>query len=75
VNGTVHISVDQTVVATSGPERAEIYVSLEQAPGEPAAVRVQGAGDTPMSPAQALQLAAILTSAAFTAVSSWTVTR
>lgn len=62
-------------MATSGPERTEVYVGLEQALGEPVAIRVQGAGDTPMTPAQALQLAAVLTTQAFSAATSWSVTR
>lgn len=55
LGGDVHISVERVV----------------RAPGATPAVRLQGAMDTPMSPAQALQLAAVLTAQAFTAVTSW----
>jgi hypothetical protein len=51
--GPVHISSEQVVELAEG-NRA--YVSLEQAPGQPVAVRLQGAADTPMSPTQAQQL-------------------
>ena len=73
-DGQVHISVEQTVVATSGPERTEIYVSREMASGRMPAVRVQGAGDAPMQPAEAMQLAAALIVEALAAM-SWQVTR
>lgn len=57
-----HISAEQTVVATSGPERVEIYVSLEQENETVAlpAVRIQRAGDAPMTPEQAIQLGLLL---------------
>jgi hypothetical protein len=76
VNGEVHISVDQVVVATAYGERREIYVSreLDAQVGVPA-VRVQNAGDTPMSPAEALQLGLALISEAFAAAGTWQVAR
>jgi hypothetical protein len=74
LHGDVHISVDQVIPTSAGTERAEVYVSLEQAPGQPPAVRVQNAGDTPMQPAEALQFAFALISHALQA-GSWAVTR
>lgn len=72
-----HISAEQVVVATSGPERVEIYVSLEQEPGLDAApaVRVQGAGDAPMSPEQAIQLGLALIANGVAALTTWQVSR
>lgn len=57
-----HISAEQLVVATSGPERHDVYVSLEQEdePGSVPAVRIEGAANTPMTPAQAVQLGMLL---------------
>lgn len=55
-----HISAEQTVIATDGPERHTLYVSLEQGLGDPPAVRLQGAADAPMSPAQAVELGMLL---------------
>jgi hypothetical protein len=66
--GDVHISTDRAIETSSGPERGEVYVSAEQEPGQPAAVRLQGAADRPMTPAQALELAQALTVAAFAVV-------
>jgi hypothetical protein len=66
-DGRMHISADQVVVTTSGPESGEVYVSVEQAPVSGIAVRLAGAADRPMSPAQALELAQALTAAAFAA--------
>lgn len=64
-----HISVDQTIVATVGPERTEIYVSreLDERTGT-SAVRVQGAGDAPMIPQQAVQLGIALIAEGFEAL-------
>lgn len=73
-DGAVHISAEQTVVATSDDGRREIYVSRELAPGGTPAVRLSGAMDTPMQPAQALQLAMALIAEAC-AASTWAVTR
>jgi hypothetical protein len=64
----VHISVDETIELASGRERHEVYVSLEQAPDAPAAVRLQGAGDVPMSPAHAVRLGMTLIAKACEAV-------
>jgi hypothetical protein len=72
--GEVHISVEQTIPTSAGVERSEVYVSLEQALGQPPAVRLQGAGDTPMQPAEALQLAFALISHAIQS-GSWAVSR
>lgn len=67
--GEVHISADQIIpVSAPGERDGEVYVSTEQTPGQPAAVRLSGASDRPMSPAQALELAQALTAAAFAAV-------
>lgn len=66
--GQVHISADQIIKTSAGCESGEVYVSTEQTPGRPAAVRLSGASDRPMSPAQALELAQALTAAAFAAV-------
>lgn len=67
--GEVCIGADQVIpVSVPGEADGELYVSTEQAPGQPAAVRLQGAADRPMSPAQALELAQALTAAAFAAV-------
>lgn len=77
-DGLVHISVDQVTVAASGPESHEVYVSIEQVEraGEwpPASVRLEGASSAPMTPAQAMQLAAVLQTAAFAASSGMQVT-
>ena len=72
-----HISAERVVIATAGPERAEVYVSLEldAQPGSTPAVRVLGAGDTPMSPQQALELGQALIAAGFAAATTWPVTR
>lgn len=68
-DGQVHISADRVIpVSVPGERDGEVYVSTEQTPGQPAAVRLQGAADRPMSPAQALELARALTVAAFSAV-------
>ena len=64
-----HISVDQVLQVAAGGESAQLYVSLEQVDGQPAAIRIQNAGDAPMTPAQALELAQVLTVSAFAAVS------
>jgi hypothetical protein len=67
--GQVHISPDQVIpVSVPGERDGEIYVSTEQTPGQAAAVRLSGAADRPMTPAQALELAQALTVAAFAAV-------
>lgn len=67
-DGLVHISGDQVIATSSGPEQGEVYVSVEQAPTSGTAVRLSGAADQPMTPAQALELAQALTVAAFAAV-------
>lgn len=67
-DGPTHISADKVIKTDAGGERGEVYVSVEQAPTEAAAIRLQGAADQPMSPAQALELAQALTAAAFAAV-------
>jgi hypothetical protein len=66
-----HISAEQVVEATAGPESHRIFVSLEQenTPAAQVVVRLQGANDTPMSPAQAIQLGQALIASAFAAVS------
>jgi hypothetical protein len=64
-----HISAEQVVVVQVGPEVHRIHVSLEQEIGQPAAIRLQDAGDAPMTPSQALELAQVLTVSAFAAVS------
>jgi hypothetical protein len=66
-----HISAEQVVEATAGPESHRIFVSLEQGstPHAQPVVRLQGAGDAPMSPAQAIQLGQALIASAFAAVS------
>jgi hypothetical protein len=79
-DGVVHISVDQLIATSSGRETGTVYVSIEQVghldgTREPAAVRVEGAGSAPMTPAQAMQLAAELQAAAFAAISGQRVTR
>lgn len=66
--GDVHISTDQVIKTSVGSETGEVYVSVEQTPGQPAAVRLSGAADRPMTPAQALELAQALIAAAFAAV-------
>lgn len=68
VFGEVHISPDRVIATSAGPERGEVYVSVEQEQDLPAAVRLSGAADRPMTPAQALELAQALTAAAFAAV-------
>lgn len=70
-NGFVHISVDQTVHVSSpcGRESGELYVALEQSDGRPVAVRLEGASSAPMTPAQAMQLASVLQTVAFAAIS------
>jgi hypothetical protein len=70
IDGDVHISVEQMVVATAGPEHTEIYVSRELAPGKAPAVRIQGAPDTPMQLAEALQLLTAL-AAEIAAAMAW----
>lgn len=75
--GGVHMSAELSVPVTAyATEQRELYVSLERDDdlGRPV-VRLMGANDAPMTPAQALQLAAVLTAQAFAAVTSWTVTR
>ena len=58
--GVLHISPDHVVAG-------QAYVSLEQRGSSPA-VRVELTGDGLLSPAAAVQLAAVLTASAFTAV-------
>jgi hypothetical protein len=62
----VHISTDlaYTVTSPCGRESTELYVSVEQGPGQPAGVRLQGAGDAPMTADEALHLAGLLILAA-----------
>lgn len=62
--GPVHISAEHRIPLGEGHVA---YVSREQAPGQPPAVRMQGAGDTPMLPAQALQLGVAVIFEAFEA--------
>jgi hypothetical protein len=66
-----HISVDRVVVAQVGPEIHRIHVSLEleNTPAAAPAIRLQDAGDAPMTPSQALELAQVLMASAFAAVS------
>jgi hypothetical protein len=68
VDGTdvVHISPERAVELGEG---ARALVSVEQAPDEPVAVRLEVTYDATMTPAQALQLAHVLTVSAFAAVS------
>jgi hypothetical protein len=56
-------------------ESTEVYVAVEQVGSGPAAVRLEGAGSAPMTPAQAMQLAATLQAVAFAAVAGERVTR
>ncbi|GLW32303.1 hypothetical protein [Actinoplanes regularis] len=67
-----HISAERVVEATSpdARETGRVLVSLEldESVGVPA-VRLSGASDTPMLPAQALQLGIALISLAFAAAS------
>lgn len=74
LDGVTHLSVERTIVATAAAERHEIYVGRELAPGQPPAVRLQGAADAPMAPEQALQLGLALVAEAF-AAQVWAVTR
>jgi hypothetical protein len=76
-DGAVHISVDQVVPVTSpdGLESTELYVAVEQAGSGLAAIRLEGAGSAPMTPGQAMQLAATLQALAFAAVAGERVSR
>jgi hypothetical protein len=69
-DSVVHISSEQSVALTGGPDRGEVYVSLEQVDDDPAAVRVQGAYDAPMTPVEALQLAGVIQAAAIASLVS-----
>lgn len=74
LGGEVHISVEQVITATAyAGEHTQIYVSreLDERLGAPA-VRLSGASDAPMTPAEALQLAAALAIEALTAQATWT---
>jgi hypothetical protein len=76
LGGAVHISVEQVVKATAyASEHTQIYVSreLDDRLGV-AAVRIQGAGDAPLRPAEALQLATAIAAEAMSAL-AWQVTR
>lgn len=78
--GVVHISVEETVAVDSDGEAHTLYISLEQADTitaqSPVGVRIEGGTSAPMSPLQAMQLAAVLQRAAFAAVSGgWAVQR
>jgi hypothetical protein len=66
--GVAHASTDRRVVAAFGPERRILLISVE-GDSTGTAVRVSGAGSAPMSPAQALELAAALKAAALEALS------
>lgn len=56
----VHVSAERVVDATGDEhERGPSYVSLEQVPGKAAAIRIDG-GRTPMTAAEALELADVL---------------
>jgi hypothetical protein len=68
LGGEVHISAEHVIDTESDGERGRVYVSVEQAPGTFAAVRLSGAYDRQMSPVQALEIAHALTLAAFAAV-------
>jgi hypothetical protein len=77
LNGPTHISVDQVVTATAyAGEHRKVYVSreLDERLGAPA-VRLSGASDAPMTPAEAMQLACALAIEAFAAMTTWTVAR
>lgn len=80
-DGVVHISVEQAVpVEPDGVVPHALYVSLEQVDTpvaqSPVGVRLEGGNSTPMTPLQAMQLAAVLQRAAFAAVSGgWAVQR
>lgn len=66
---------EQTVKVTAyAGESRELYASLERDDelGH-AAVRLMGANDAPMTPAEALQLAGVLTTLAFAAATTWAV--
>jgi hypothetical protein len=67
-DGVVHIGQDRVIATSAGPEHGEVYVGVERVSTDPAAVRLSGAADRPMTPAQALELAQALTAAAFAAV-------
>jgi hypothetical protein len=67
-DGVVHISAERVVVLIQGPEMHEVYVSLEQVDRLAPAVRIQGAADAPMTPLQALELAASIQAAAISAL-------
>jgi hypothetical protein len=60
-----HLSNDATMRATAGgpAEHSEVSVSVERA-GAASAVRIQNAGDTPMTADEALHLAGLLILAA-----------
>lgn len=72
--GRVHLSVEQEIAVNSSGEITRVFVSVERADFSPqrvgpADIRVEGLDSAPMTPAQAMQLAATLQSAAFAAVS------
>jgi len=58
---------------SSAGEIRDLFVSLEQVdrPGEVPSIRLEGAASAPMSPAQAMQIAALLQTAAFAAIRAW----
>lgn len=55
----VHLSAEQTVIGTAG-ERSELYVSRELGPDGQVAVRLLGAGDAPLRPAEVRRLIDVL---------------
>lgn len=66
----MHVSAEQIVAATCGPERAELYVSLERVdvPGQSTGVRLEGSRSAPMTPLEAIQLGVALQVAATAAL-------
>jgi hypothetical protein len=76
-DGTLHISVEQVVKTSGHGDQGRIYVSreVEARRGAAPVVRIQGATDRPMTPGEALQLAAALVAEAIASMTSWSVAR
>lgn len=60
----MHLSAEQTVVLTNGPEPTKVYVRVEQVDDGPAGVRIQGAYEGPIAALDALQLTGAIQAAA-----------
>jgi hypothetical protein len=74
-DAVMHLSADRVVTATNGPERHHLEISVDRIddPGAAAGVpsiRLEGSSSVPMTPVEALSLAAELQTAALTALTN-----